>query len=348
MTQISELHKPADQKAPWKLAALEALLKSELGSPPRVTAAHLQSLAPQISAATVQSIIAEVLADEALLALVANRSYTHSLGFRKITLLDCGFTLRLHIWNPELSTGAVPLVESKHEHSFDFVSRILYGGMETQCYRKETITSLQMVYLRALLKRLEKLSEEERKEASCLIAALETTSLTALGSKQAAAEGVSCDLQRRGKLLKVSAKKLATIVNLQGVYQYDMQKSVFGGEYFHRLVEYVHLTPLMVVKLEAGDLYFHGHEYAHRLYMPAVQPNATLVLTSQVSDKAIGASFQHPTYYSGEDVGYARRMYTMEEMRETLKAFKARLEALSVPTNDKAVDLSEFAPQGSK
>lgn len=328
-----------------KLKELEDLLKSELGSPPGVNAAHLQRLAPQICAATVLEIISEVLADEALLALVANRSYTHSLGFRKITLLDCGYTLRLHIWDPELSTGAVPLVESKHEHSFDFVSRILYGGMETQCYRKEVISSLQMVYLKALLKRLEKLSEVERKEASRLIAALETTSLTALGSRQAAAEGVTCDLQRLSKLLKVSARKLATLVNLQGVYQYDTQKSVFGGEYFHRLVDYVHLTPLMVVKLEAGDLYFHHHRYAHRLYMPAAQPNATLVLTSQVSQKAIGASFQHPTYYSGEDVGYARRMYTTEEMRETLKAFKTKLEALPAASN-RLVDLAESAPQG--
>lgn len=330
-----------------KLKELEELLTRELGSPPQVKSAHLQSLARHINSATVIAIIDEVLDDDALLALVADRSYTHSLGFRKITLLDCVYTVRLHIWDPELSTSAVPLVESKHEHSFDFVSRILYGGggMETQCYKAEGVNEAHMGYLAALLTRLAKLTVDERKEASSLIAALETTSLTALGSLQAAQEGVSANTARLKELLCLSDEELAVLVNIQGRYQYDTVKSVFGGEYFHRLVDYATLTPQMVVKLEAGDLYFHGHEYAHRLYMPASQPNATLVVTSQVSKEAIGASFQHPTYYSGEQVGYARRMYTAEEMRETLTAFKAKLEALPVVPNDKLVNLADFAPQ---
>lgn len=333
-----------------KLQTLEELLKTELGSPPQVKSAHLSSLAGHINAATVIAVIGEILADDALLALVANRSYTHSLGFRKITLIDAGggFTVRLHIWDPELSTSAVPLVESKHEHSFDFVSRILYGGMETQCYSADGVDEVYMGYLAALLARLEKLSVDERKEASALIAALETTSLTALGSLQAAQEGVTGNQARLKELLEVSDEELAVLVNIQGRYQYDTVKSVFGGEYFHRLVDYTHLTPQMVVRLAAGDLYFHGHEYAHRLYMPASQPNATLVVTSQVSKEAIGASFQHPTYYSGDQVGYARRMYTTEEMRETLTAFKAKLEALPTLTNDKLVDLADFAPASAE
>lgn len=330
-----------------KLNELEALLKTELGSPPQVKSAHLSSLAGHINAATVIAVIGEILADDALLALVANRSYTHSLGFRKITLIDCGFTVRLHIWDPELSTSAVPLVESKHEHSFDFVSRILYGGMETQCYSADGVDEVYMGYLAALLTRLEKLSVDERKEASALIAALETTSLSALGSLQAAQEGVKGNQARLKELLAVSDEELDILVNIQGRYQYDTVKSVFGGEYFHKLVDYTHLTPLMVVRLAAGDLYFHGHEYAHRLYMPASQPNATLVVTSQVSKEAIGASFQHPTYYSGDQVGYARRMYTTEEMRETLTAFKAKLEALPALSNDKLVDLADSAPEVS-
>ncbi len=330
-----------------KLNELEALLKTELGSPPQVKSAHLSSLAGHINAATVIAVIGEILADDALLALVANRSYTHSLGFRKITLIDCGFTVRLHIWDPELSTSAVPLVESKHEHSFDFVSRILYGGMETQCYSADGVDEVYMGYLAALLTRLEKLSVDERKEASALIAALETSSLSALGSLQAAQEGVKGNQARLKELLAVSDEELDILVNIQGRYQYDTVKSVFGGEYFHKLVDYTHLTPLMVVRLAAGDLYFHGHEYAHRLYMPASQPNATLVVTSQVSKEAIGASFQHPTYYSGDQVGYARRMYTTEEMRETLTAFKAKLEALPALSNDKLVDLADSAPEVS-
>ena len=330
-----------------KLNELEALLKTELGSPPQVKSAHLSSLAGHINAATVIAVIGEILADDALLALVANRSYTHSLGFRKITLIDCGFTVRLHIWDPELSTSAVPLVESKHEHSFDFVSRILYGGMETQCYSADGVDEVYMGYLAALLTRLEKLSVDERKEASALIAALETSSLSALGSLQAAQEGGKGNQARLKELLAVSDEELDILVNIQGRYQYDTVKSVFGGEYFHKLVDYTHLTPLMVVRLAAGDLYFHGHEYAHRLYMPASQPNATLVVTSQVSKEAIGASFQHPTYYSGDQVGYARRMYTTEEMRETLTAFKAKLEALPALSNDKLVDLADSAPEVS-
>jgi hypothetical protein len=328
------------------VAHLQNTLSGLLGVPPRITPSHLSAVAPLLTPATTISIIESILSDQTLLDLVAGRSYTHSLGFRKITLLDPGFvlpeqkdkrgngyTVRLHIWESSAhATGAaptVPLVEAKHEHSFDFISRILYGGMETQCYTSEPLTAVEAADLKHLLARLETLEESQRRQVSRSMEALETLRLKAFGSAQADSEAVNCDRNALQQLLAVDADQLERIANLQGRYQYDLTASTFGGDYVHKLIHHVSLKPALVKKLEAGDLYFHGHRLAHRLYMPANQPNATLVITTQVSQEAIGASFQHPTWFSGEHVGYPRRMYSSAELQAILTEFKQQLLALS-------------------
>jgi hypothetical protein len=343
------------------VAYLQNTLSGLLGLPPRITQSHLSAVAPLLTPAATIAMIESILADQTLLDLVAGRSYTHSLGFRKITLLDPGFvlpdqngkrgngyTVRLHIWestsNDTEAAATVPLVEAKHEHSFDFISRILYGGMETQCYTSEPLSAVETADLKYLLARLETLEESQRRHVSRSMEALETMRLKAFGSAQADSEAINCalnDCDRNAlqQLLAVDADQLERMANLQGRYQYDLTASTFGGDYVHKLVHHVSLKPVLVKKLEAGDLYFHGHRLAHRLYMPANQPNATLVITTQVSQEAIGASFQHPTWFSGEHVGYPRRMYSSAEMRAILTEFKQRLLALSAaalrekPTN---------------
>lgn len=328
------------------VAHLQNTLTGLLGLPPRITQSHLSAVAPLLTPATTIAMIESILADQTLLDLVAGRSYTHSLGFRKITLLDPGFalpdqngkrgngyTVRLHIWESSShDTGAaetVPLVEAKHEHSFDFISRILYGGMETQCYTSEPLSAVETADLKYLLARLETLEESQRRHVSRSMEALETMRLKAFGSAQADSEAVDCDRNALQQLLAVDADQLERMANLQGRYQYDLTASTFGGDYVHKLIHHVSLKPALVKKLEAGDLYFHGHRLAHRLYMPANQPNATLVITTQVSQEAIGASFQHPTWFSGEHVSYPRRMYSSAEMQAILNEFKQRLLALS-------------------
>ena len=313
------------------LQDLELALHKVLGSPPQVKSEQLCAIAELLNHDTTAKIVDHLLQDPSALTLIANRSYTHSLGFRKITLIDIdqGYTLRLHIWDSD-SQPDIPLVEAKHEHSFDFISRVLYGGMETQCYKISTLTDAEKALLATVKKRLAALDEEQRKAVSAAVASLETAGLTAFGSSQAEDEGLSGMLESASKTicdsLQLSADELALLVDIQGQYQYDKARSIFGGRYMHSHVADVLLKPCAVIKLQPGDIYFHGYEYSHRLYMPANQANATLVVTTQVSAEALGSNFQHPSWFAGEEVGFARSMYTPEDLKAALRAFQDRLQ----------------------
>lgn len=331
------------------LKNLKTALDELLGSPARITAAHLEVLAPLLDRATVIGIIDDVLSDAAAFEVIANRSYTHSLGFRKITLLEpevelAGgrkgglYQVRLHIWQPG-DENTVPLVESKHEHSFDFISRVLIGEMENQCYTMHDLDDDDRALLQRLLARLDKLEREERVEANRLIEALEAERLAGFGSDQAANEAIVCDRERFCKLLEVEAGELNRLVGLAGRYEYDVKASVFGGKYVHSLTRRVKLDPHGILKLRPGDLYHHGHDYVHRLYMAAQKANATIIVTTPVFQGANGASFQHPTWFAGDDVSYERRMYTQDELRAVMTAFRAQL-ALAPVADGRLLDVA--------
>lgn len=74
--------------------------------------------------------LGEILADDALLQEIANRSYLHGNGFYKIILEENDiFRLRLHIWLPT-STAE----ENIHDHRWHFASTILSGTVESEVW----------------------------------------------------------------------------------------------------------------------------------------------------------------------------------------------------------------------
>lgn len=316
----------------------QAAFDQILGHPPHVTADLMPALAPLLSRDSTRRMIDLALNDRTALATIASRSYTHALGFGKITLLEptldlanskkgLGYQLRLHIWQPGITNG-VSLVESKHEHSFDFVSRVLTGEMENQCYTIAALLADEQAILERLLTHLQTLQTADRSEASKLIEALEAIQWsTDFGSQQAASLTTKFDRQRLLQLLALNDEELTKVVRFQGRYQYDTATSVFGGEYVHRLKEVLKLTPHGLLKLRAGDLYHHGHMYAHRLFIEAGKANSTIIITTPSSQEAKGGSFQHPTWFAGENVNYARQMYTVDELSSMLTAYRKELDA---------------------
>lgn len=109
-------------------------------------------------------LLENIIEDEYLLRKVADRSYSHALGFDKIVLIDLSkdikdcdtkTQLRLHFW--DANNDAVPMVESMHEHSFNFISTVLSGYLENQVFeynelsKKEEelylLTSIQGYYV---------------------------------------------------------------------------------------------------------------------------------------------------------------------------------------------------------
>lgn len=333
------------------LKTLEAALNELLGLPPHITREHLELVEPLLSRESTIRLIDAVLADSSALATIAARSYTHTLGFRKITLLEPVFDLpgggkatyqvRLHIWQPD-SEITVPLVESKHEHSFDFISRLLLGEMENQCYTMHELTEPEQRLLNRLHARLQELGVDDRKEANRGVEVLEALRMAALGSQQASLEGLTVDRSRTCQLLSVTDGELDVLVGLHGRFQYDAAASTFGGNYVHKMTGSVKLRPHGVLKLVAGDLYHHAHQFIHRLYMRAQKQNATLIVATPVMQDLPGASFQHPTWFSGENVGYARKMYKPDELAAVLRRFRAELETLTYNGNGRVLDVADL------
>lgn len=80
-------------------------------------------------------IIREILDTSEALGDIARRSYTHSNGFDKITLISNGkpeFKLRLHIWWPRKKS--MKNTELIHNHRWLFRSTMLCGGAQVETF----------------------------------------------------------------------------------------------------------------------------------------------------------------------------------------------------------------------
>jgi hypothetical protein len=93
---------------------------------------RLRVVLDYIATIGLSGLVRRVLNDAAALECIAGRSYTHSNGFDRITLLDWPGTVRvrLHIWWPEHELPG----ERIHNHAWNFWSRVVYGGLTTRLY----------------------------------------------------------------------------------------------------------------------------------------------------------------------------------------------------------------------
>lgn len=222
------------------------------------------------------------------------------------------------------------MVESMHEHSFNFISQVLIGEMENQCYSVEPLSRAEEAFSARLQAHLKTVSAAHQSAANEQLEFLEAMRLFFLGSNQfiddLALKRVTGSLASTLGLGANAGREIAMAVGLQGRYQ-SVASSVEGGQYVHRLTEMVNLKPYRVLALKAGDTYHHPHQFAHRLYIKAGQPNATMIVTTPVSQTAIGGSFQRPTWVDESDINYDRRMYTAEELYAALAKFRSQLSA---------------------
>jgi hypothetical protein len=329
------------------LSELTQALNQLLGTPPHVDASLLPALDRLLTREMTMRLLVDVQNDPDYMAVVAARSYSHSLGFQKVTLLEprillpdgtsTVYQVRLHLWSPD-STSGVPLVESKHEHSFDFVSRLLVGEMENQCYRVASPTTDDDALRERLQQSLSSLTASRRRSVERGMQNVETMLLSELGSKQARSTRIRNPVARLCTALDCSPEELRRFALMQGRYEYDPQASTFGGNYVHRLTGYVNLIPSAVLRLQAGDLYHHPHPYVHRLYMPR-QSNATILVTTPVAHRPDGASFQHPTWFAARNARYSRRMYTVPELVQVLDDFARTLRTGSPPRRGSLIDV---------
>jgi hypothetical protein len=296
-----------------------------------VNASHLGQVCEWLHPATLKSLIADILRDEELLERIAHRSYTHALGFDKIVLMDLSkdvalakvwkTQLRLHIWNPQ-KTGGLPIVESLHEHSFDFISTILTGHLENQQFVFNQLNEEQHQLLNRFKAALASLDSHHRQWLNEQIEIIEAIKLKTLGSQQLEKLGMLKDLNlvRFSQMTNMSHEDIWKLTALEGHYVSDR----VAGEkkaYKHVLKDYVSITPHAVMQLDKGDYYYHTYTLPHRLYYDNKILNSTLLLTTPVADNPEGGSLQRPSYVEHSEQHYDKISFTVESFRATLEEY---------------------------
>lgn len=273
-------------------------------------------------------ILKDILSNPELLQKIADRSYTHALGFDKIILADLSKDsasklknqVRLHIWSPE--TDALPIVEALHEHSFDFISTVLSGHLENQRFVISELNEKEK-YLLTVLKDASNLAFINEQ-----IEILEALKLKDLGSKQFDELGMAqkINLPKLQALLGLSVEEVLNLTTLEGHY---VSNRVAGEKkaYAHVLKEYVSLKAKDVLHINEGEYYFHPYTLAHRLYYDSKILNSTVLVTTHVAHNPEGGSLQRPSYVQTQEQHYDKISFTYERMKEKLESYIQFLEA---------------------
>lgn len=272
----------------------------------------------------VKHLISDIINDEGLLEKIANRSYLHALGFYKIVLADTQKDIdknlqkvqaRLHIWHPE--NQSLTITESLHEHSFNFVSKVLTGKLENQRFVVEDLNELDKSLLDKLLENIQYLSDDELSQAETNFEKILVNKLNSIGSMQEK-EGFN-----ESFLTGMLHFKKHEIEELSDFYGYYLSNRVSGERkaYKHVLDKYIKLKVQDILKLNGGDTYFHHYTNPHRLSYDGSEMNSTILITTNVPENAKGGSFQRPTFEQSGSKSYDKIAFDKDKLKRTLKDF---------------------------
>lgn len=277
---------------------------------------------------SVIEILKDILTREDLIKKIADRSYTHALGFDKIILADLSKDsiskrknqVRLHIWEP--ANNSLPIVEALHEHSFDFISTVLSGHLENQRFIMSELSEDE----RALIDIIKK--TKDLKFVNEQIEILEALKLKELGSKQFDDLGMekNLNIKKLGEVLGLSKDDVLRLTILEGHY---VSNRVAGEKkaYAHVLRDYVALNQKDVLQINEGEYYFHPYTLAHRLYYDNKVLNSTILVTTHVENNPEGGSLQRPSYVQKEEQHYDKISFSYERMRKKLESYIKFLES---------------------
>ena len=269
------------------------------------------------------SLFKDIINNDDLLLRISEKSYTHALGFDKIVLFDMSkdtefnnkVQLRLHLWNPK-SLG-VPMTESMHEHSFNFISTILKGKLENQIFEMRDLNNKENTELNLFLKTLENLNNEDKQFLNEQVELLEIIKLRELNSNQFTEELYDLlNLDRINQLLNNHFNPF-DLTYYQGHY---VSNRVRGEKksYKHIFNKHVFLKIKDILKLKEGEYYFHPYIYPHRLHYDNSEFNSTLLITTPIPSNPQGGSLQRPTYVEGSEQSYNKIPISKEELKNKL------------------------------
>ena len=229
-------------------------------------------------------IIKSILMNPIKLQEIAKRSYQHYLGFSKIVLVsgskDRPFKVRLHIWWPNQKNSSRPLyLEERHVHRWDFGSRMYSGCFENQIYELKNASVEQKKLFREYEQRKILLSNENAEKLDRGLAVLDNLSYP------------KSSLIHHRVIKDKPYKEYTTIVKQNlGFSDQDLQifLPVFKKYYTSNNVSgkfglteagLVAAGKPRVSKVCVGDVYFQGHELAHRIVANTDKITSTLIVT---------------------------------------------------------------------
>jgi hypothetical protein len=269
------------------------------------------------------SLLKDMLKDNDLLNKVCKRTYTHALGFDKIVLIDLSKDLvdfdkkvqvRLHIW--DVQNSSVPMVESLHEHSFDFISTVLTGKLENQQFEMSDLSRSETVVLNKLLESLDTLENEEKMFLNEQVEILEAIRLESYNSEQLDSLNMmeSFDEHKIYELTGLSKIELLDVPSLEGHF---VSNRVAGEKkaYKHVFDKHASLTPKRVLKINEGDYYYHPYELPHRLFYDNKILNSTILITTPVESNPQGGSLQRPTYLEENEKDYDKINLSFDDFK---------------------------------
>lgn len=277
-----------------------------------ITENDLFSFKNIINKESILELLHDIINNDDLLEKISQRSYTHALGFDKIVLMDLSkdvsanspkTQLRLHLWHPEIN--GVPMIESLHEHSFNFISTVLSGKLENQVFNLENLKDDDLILLKKFELALSKLTKEDVSFVNTQIEILEAYKLKEFGSDQFDTLNLSDSFEKDKckELLCLNEEEFLKLATLEKHYVSDRIRGE-RKKYKHVFNKYVKLTPHNILKVNANDYYFHSYLKPHRLYYDNKILNATLLITTPIDENPQGGSLQRPSYLNTNEKEY--------------------------------------------
>lgn len=298
-----------------------------------ITANDINFVSQHLNKKNTIIILQDILSQPELLSKIEERSYTHALGFDKIVLADLSkdissslpkAQIRLHLWDPE-NTQALPIVESLHEHSFDFISTVLSGYLENQQFTfSDMLSEKENTVLSHILSWTKHNPVDIIQSLNQDIECLEAKRLEIYGSQQFVKmynDQIYTVINRISQLTHLSKNDIIdSLLNIQGHYVSDR----IAGEkkaYKHVLKKYVSIKPHDILSINEGEYYYHPYTLPHRLFYDNSRLNATILLTTPVSSNPEGGSLQRPTYVQKETQEYNKISYESGQLKIKLESF---------------------------
>jgi len=294
-----------------------------------ITTDHMDWFKNAIEKNTLVKMINEILTDDDLLSRIAERSYTHALGFDKIVLMDLSkdceeidnkVQLRFHIWDNK--NDALSVLEAMHEHSFNFISLVLTGKLENQCFDMNNVSQVESDLIEKLKTIVKGSSEESLSFLNEQVEIVEALKLKQFGSKMFDEQNFQEKYapKKIQSLFNLSEEELYMLTAIEGHY---VSNRVSGerNSYKHVLDSYKSINAVEVLSISEGEYYFHPYQYPHRLYYDKEILNSTILLTTPVKENPQGGSLQRMTYQKESEKEYAKLKLTPETLRVKLESY---------------------------